>query len=112
MRFPYPSGQGSQGPTSSKGGMSYIVKGQAESDGWHLTAEIHNNTGHEARFDGGVDALLHLLCNGHAGDVPLQNPSVTSMPAGGGVILEGVVSPIDSGPGTCTVYGTLHYTTV
>jgi hypothetical protein len=34
------------------------------------------------------------------------------MPAGGGVILQADVQPIDTGSGTCTLYGTIHYSTV
>lgn len=103
---------GSQGPTSSKGSLTYIVRGQADSDAsWHLTADIRNNTGREVRFDGGIDAVIHLLCNSKSSDQQLHNPTVTSMPAGGGVILQADINPVDTGPGTCTLYGTIHYST-
>jgi hypothetical protein len=104
---------GSQGPTSSKGSLAYIVKGQAESDSsWHLTTDVRNNSGREVRFDGGIDAVVHLLCNGKSSEQHLANPGVTTMPAGGGVILQADISAVDAGPSTCTLYGTIHYSTV
>ena len=105
---------GSQGPTSSKGTLTYIVRGQADSDSsWHLTADIRNPSGREARFDGGITAVIHLLCNSKAADVPLHDSTYTSMPGGGGgVILQADMNPVDAGPGTCTLYGTIHYSTV
>ena len=104
---------GSQGPTSSKGALAYIVKGQAETDSsWHLTTDVRNNSGREVRFDGGIDAVVHLLCNGKSSDQHLANPGVTTMPAGGGVILQADISSVDTGPGSCTLYGTIHYSTV
>ena len=104
---------GSQGPTSSKGALAYIVKGQAETDSsWHLTTDVRNNSGREVRFDGGIDAVVHLLCNGKSSDQHLANPGVTTMPAGGGVILQADIASVDTGPGSCTLYGTIHYSTV
>lgn len=103
---------GSQGPTSSKGALVYIVKGQADSDSsWHLTTDVRNNSGREVRFDGGIDTVVHLVCNGKSSEQHLHNPGVTTMPAGGGVILQADVSASDTGPGTCTLYGTVHYST-
>jgi hypothetical protein len=113
--FPYTpggGGAGSQGPTSSKGALAFIVKGQAETSSWHLTTDVRNNSGRDVRFDGGIDTVVHLLCNGKSSDQHLANPNVTTMPAGGGVILQADITPIDSGSGTCTLYGTVRYSTV
>jgi urease alpha subunit len=63
------------------------------------------------RFDGGIDTVVHLVCNGKSSEQHLHNPGVTTMPAGGGVILQADVSASDTGPGTCTLYGTVHYST-
>ena len=99
---------------SSKGTLTYIVRGQADSDSsWHLTADVRNPSGREARFDGGITAVIHLLCNSKSADVPLHDSTYTSMPGGGGgVILQADIASIDAGPGTCTLYGTIHYSTV
>lgn len=120
--FTYPPpGTSSQGPTSSKGALAYIVKGEADAstNTWHLTTDVRNNSGREVRFEGGIDTVVHLLCNGKSGDQHLANPGVTTMPAGGGVILQADVTPIDKPdnpppPGTlsCTLFGTIHYSTV
>jgi hypothetical protein len=112
--FAYPQGASSQGPTSSKGPLAYIVKGEVEGGNWHLTTDVRNNSGREVRFDGGIDTVVHLLCDGKSSDQHLANPGVTTMPAGGGVILQADMQPLDTGrpSGNCTLYGTIHYSTV
>jgi hypothetical protein len=93
--------------------MRYIVRGSATSDSqWTLTAEIVNNSGRDARFDGGIDAVLQLNCNGNPGTYHLHNPEITTMQAGAGVRLGVDIARLDVGPGTCSLFGTVKYATV
>jgi hypothetical protein len=104
---------GTEGSRSSKGALAYVVSGQADSDtAWHVGATITNNSGREVRFDGGIDAVIHLSCGGGTtSEQHLHDGGVTTMPAGGGVVLRLDIARIDTGPGTCSLYGTIHYVT-
>lgn len=97
-------------PTAERGPLTFSIDIALEGDLWRVSADVVDSSSKPVTFEGGIDVVVHAVCNGRTDDFHLHNAEVTSFaPREGRHFSYGPIRPSDPGPGTCNAFGTVKY---